>query len=181
MFSGNSLPKSRNKEGWGRRILIVPFNADFSGQVNDPRIKDEYINRQDVKEYVLKKVLEMDFDNFTIPQAVQREIEDYQIENDNVRAYIQEEYVENNYHLRKYVPIDIIKEDYLNWLESKKLKRGTLYGFGKAFVEKLKKMTGIRYKLDKVRVSIEQLDGLPQIARQRKSTEVRNAIVNLDV
>ena len=181
MFSGNSLPKSRNKEGWGRRILIVPFNADFSGQVNDPRIKDEYINRQDVKEYVLKKVLEMDFDNFTIPQAVQREIEDYQIENDNVRAYIQEEYVENNYHLRKYVPIDIIKEDYLNWLESKKLKRGTLYGFGKAFVEKLKKMTGIRYQLGKVRVSIEQLDGLPQIARKRKSTEVRNAIINLDV
>ena len=181
MFSGNSLPKSRNKEGWGRRILIVPFNADFSGQVNDPRIKDEYINRQDVKEYVLKKVLEMDFDNFTIPQAVQREIEDYQIENDNVRAYIQEEYVENNYHLRKYIPIDIIKEDYLNWLESKKLKRGTLYGFGKDFVEKLKKMTGIRYQLGKVRVSIEQLDGLPQIARKRKSTEVRNAIINLDV
>lgn len=181
VFSGNSLPRTRNKDGWGRRALIIPFYADFSGQVNDPRIKDEYIKRQDVKEYVLKKAIEMDFDKFIIPKVVQEEIENYQLENDNVRAYIQEEYIENDYHLRKYVPIDIIKEDYLNWLESKKLKRGTLYGFGKAFVEKLKKMTGIRYKLDKVRVSIEQLEGLPQIARKYKSTSVRNAIINLDV
>ena len=181
MFSGNSLPKSRNKEGWGRRILIVPFNADFSGQVNDPRIKDEYMNRQDVKEYVLKKVLEMDFDNFTIPKAVQREIEDYQIENDNVRAYIEDVYIENDYHLLERIPIDFITEDYLDWLESKKLKRLKPYGFGKAFVEKLKKMTSINYKLEKVRVSIEQLNSLPERARKHKSTGVRNAIIKLDV
>ena len=181
VFSGNSLPRTRNKDGWGRRALIVPFYADFSGQVNDPRIKDEYIKRQDVKEYVLKKAIEMDFDQFIIPKVVQEEIENYQLENDNVRAYIQEEYIENNYHLRKHVPIDIIKEDYLNWLESKKLKRDLPYRFGKTFVEKLKKMTSIRYELKKVRVSIEQLEGLPPIARKHKSTNARNAIVNLDV
>lgn len=181
MFSGNSLPKSRNKEGWGRRILIVPFNADFSGEVNDPRIKDEYMNRQDVKEYVLKKVLEMDFDKFIIPKAVQREIEDYQIENDNVRAYIEDVYIENDYHLLERIPIDFITEDYLDWLESKKLKRLKPYGFGKAFVEKLKKMTSINYKLEKVRVSIEQLNSLPERARKHKSTGVRNAIIKLDV
>ena len=181
MFSGNSLPKSRNKEGWGRRILIVPFNADFSGQVNDPRIKDEYMNRQDVKEYVLKKVLEMDFDKFIIPKAVQREIDDYQIENDNVRAYIEDVYIENDYHLLERIPIDFITEDYLDWLESKKLKRVKPYGFGKAFVEKLKKMTSINYKLEKVRVSIDQLNSLPEKARKHKSTGVRNAIIKLDV
>ena len=181
VFSGNSLPRTRNKDGWGRRALIIPFYADFSGQVNDPRIKDEYIKRQDVKEYVLKKALEMDFEKFIIPKVVQEEIENYQLENDNVRAYIQEEYIEKNYHLRERVPIDIITEDYLNWLESKKLKRVKPYGFGKAFVEKLQKMTGIRYELGKVRVSIEQLEGLPQIARKYKSTSVRNAIINLDV
>ena len=181
VFSGNSLPRTRNKDGWGRRALIIPFYADFSGQVNDPRIKDEYIKRQDVKEYVLKKAIEMDFDKFIIPKVVQEEIENYQLENDNVRAYIQEEYIENNYHLRKHVPIDIIKEDYLNWLESKKLKRDLPYRFGKTFVEKLKKMTSIRYELKKVRVSIEQLEGLPPIARKHKSTNARNAIVNLDV
>lgn len=181
MFSGNSLLKSRNKEGWGRRILIVPFNADFSGQVNDPRIKDEYINRQDVKEYVLKRGLEMDFDKFIIPKAVQREIDDYQIENDNMRAYIEDVYIENNYHLLERIPIDFITEDYLDWLESKKLKRLKPYGFGKAFVEKLKKMTSINYKLEKVRVSIEQLNSLPEKARKHKSTGVRNAIIKLDV
>ena len=181
VFSGNSLPRTRNKDGWGRRALIIPFYADFSGQVNDPRIKDEYIKRQDVKEYVLKKALEMDFEKFIIPKVVQEEIENYQLENDNVRAYIQEEYIEKNYHLRERVPIDIITEDYLNWLESKKLKRVKPYGFGKVFVEKLQKMTGIRYELGKVRVSIEQLEGLPPIARKYKSTSVRNAIINLDV
>lgn len=181
MFSGNSLPKSRNKEGCGRRILIVPFYADFSGQVNDPKIKDEYMKRQDVKEYVLKKVLEMKFDNFIIPKVVQREIDDYQIENDNMRAYIEDVYTENKYHLLERVPIDFIKEDYLDWLESKKLKRVQPYGFGKAFVEKLKKMTEIRYKLDKVRVSIDQLNSLPEQARKHKSTGARNAIIKLDV
>ena len=180
VFSGNSLPRTRNKDGWGRRALIVPFYADFSGQVNDPRIKDEYIKRQDVKEYVLKKAIEMDFEKFIIPKVVQEEIENYQLENDNVRAYIQEEYIEKNYHLRERVPIDIITEDYLNWLESKKLKRVKPYGFGKVFVEKLQKMTGIRYELGKVRVSIEQLEGLPQIARKYKSTNPRNAIIKLD-
>ena len=97
-----------------------------------------------------------------------------------MRAYIQEEYIEKNYHLRERVPIDIITEDYLNWLESKKLKRVKPYGFGKVFVEKLQKMTAIRYELGKVRVSIEQLEGLPQIARKYKSTNPRNAIIKLD-
>ena len=123
----------------------------------------------------------MKFDSFIIPKVVQREIDDYQIENDNMRAYIEDVYTENKYHLLERVPIDFIKEDYLDWLESKKLKRVQPYGFGKAFVEKLKKMTGISYKLEKVRVSIDQLNSLPEQARKHKSTGARNAIIKLDV
>ena len=89
--------------------------------------------------------------------------------------------IENDYHLLERIPIDFITEDYLDWLESKKLKRLKPYGFGKAFVEKLKKMTSINYKLEKVRVSIEQLNSLPERARKHKSTGVRNAIIKLDV
>ena len=42
LFSANKLPKVRNKsQGTYRRLLIVPFNADFNGTVERPEIKDE--------------------------------------------------------------------------------------------------------------------------------------------
>ena len=44
IFSANKLPKVRNKsQGAYRRLLIIPFNADFNGQVQDRRIKEEYL------------------------------------------------------------------------------------------------------------------------------------------
>lgn len=44
LFSGNDMPSVRNKStGWYRRLLLIPFSADFNGEKNDPNIKEVYL------------------------------------------------------------------------------------------------------------------------------------------
>ena len=176
-FSGNSLPRTRNKDGWGRRALIVPFYADFSGQVNDPRIKDEYIKRQDVKEYVLKKALEMDFDKFIEPQIVKDEIREYQKHNDHIQAYVQDVYIENGYHTIARVPIVFVKEDIKTYFEREGIKQHLPYGLGRDTVNKLNKSTDNRYKIKRAKLRIDDLDKLPQWAKSIINTKNAHQII----
>ncbi|MGC4387731.1 DNA primase, partial [Streptococcus suis] len=72
IFSGNGIPRSRNKsQGWYRRLCIVPFNADFNGTVERPEIKDDFIKNKVLLEWVLYEILNMaEFDKFIEPKAV---------------------------------------------------------------------------------------------------------------
>ena len=176
-FSGNSLPRTRNKDGWIRRALIVPFYADFSGQVNDPRIKDEYIKRQDVKEYVLKNALEMDFDKFIEPQIVKDEIREYQKHNDYIQAYVQDVYIENGYHTIIRVPIAFVKEDIKTYFEREGIKQHLPYGLGRDTVNKLNKSTDNRYKIKRAKIRIDDLDKLPPWAKSIVNTKNAHQII----
>lgn len=81
--STNEMPKIRNKSnGTYRRLLIVPFNASFEGAKDDWRIKEEYINRKEVLEYVLHKAVNMDFERFIVPDVSKKLLEEYKQEND---------------------------------------------------------------------------------------------------
>ncbi|HAP3909956.1 DNA primase [Enterococcus faecalis] len=81
--STNEMPKIRNKSnGTYRRLLIVPFNASFEGTKDDWRIKEEYINRKEVLEYVLHKAVNMDFERFIVPDVSKKLLEEYKQEND---------------------------------------------------------------------------------------------------
>ncbi|MED0665676.1 phage/plasmid primase, P4 family [Bacillus badius] len=83
--STNGMPKFRNKtQGTIRRIIIVPFNADFNGSVENFKIKDEYIRDEKVLQYVLHKAIHMDFERFDIPKASMRELEVFQQDNDPI-------------------------------------------------------------------------------------------------
>ena len=161
LFSGNGLPRTRNKDGWGRRLLIIPFNADFSGQVNDPKIKEQYVYDTDVLEYVLKKVLEMDFDKFIEPQAVKDEIREYQKHNDYIQAYVQDVYIENEYHTIARVPLVFIKEDIKTYFEREGIKQHLPYGLGRDISNKLNKLTNNKYKIKRARIKIDDLEKLP--------------------
>ena len=176
-FSGNSLPRTRNKDGWFRRALIVPFYADFSGQVNDPRIKDEYIKRQDVKEYVLKKALEMEFDKFIEPQIVKDEIREYQKHNDYIQAYVQDVYIENGYHTIIRVPIAFVKADIKAYFEREGIKQHLPYGLGRDTVNKLNKSTDNRYKIKRAKIRIDDLDKLPPWAKSIINTKNAHQII----
>ncbi|MGH0950475.1 phage/plasmid primase, P4 family [Bacillus mycoides] len=83
--STNGMPKFKNKtNGTIRRIVIVPFKADFNGSVENFKIKDEYIRNEKVLQYVLHKAIHLDFERFDIPEVSKRELEVFKQDNDPV-------------------------------------------------------------------------------------------------
>lgn len=89
--STNELPKFKNKSnGTYRRFLIIPFRKTFSAADDNWAIKDDYINREEVREYVLKKALELNFDRFDEPEATKVLMEEFKESNDTVTLFINE-------------------------------------------------------------------------------------------
>ncbi|MGG1327416.1 phage/plasmid primase, P4 family [Bacillus tropicus] len=81
--STNGMPKFKNKtNGTIRRIVIVPFQADFNGKEENFKIKDEYIKNEKVLQYVLYKAINMDFEKFDIPKVSLQELEIFKQDND---------------------------------------------------------------------------------------------------
>lgn len=66
----NGLTKTKDKsDSLLRRIVIVPFTKSFTNNGEKKYIKQDYVKRQDVLEYVQYKALNMDdFTEFTTPQ-----------------------------------------------------------------------------------------------------------------
>ncbi|MFL2137841.1 phage/plasmid primase, P4 family [Desemzia sp. FAM 23991] len=88
VFSANEIPKVRNKtNGTYRRMTIIPFNADFSGQIEDRSIKDEKIHDKEVLEYILNKALQVEFTKFIEPDVVKQRLEDYKQSNDPILEF----------------------------------------------------------------------------------------------
>lgn len=74
----NGLPKTKDKtDSFYRRLILVPFVKSFTNNGERTYIKNDYINRQEVLEYVLHKALEIDFDEFIVPAKSQEALEDY--------------------------------------------------------------------------------------------------------
>ncbi|HEC2192903.1 TPA: DNA primase [Staphylococcus delphini] len=83
--STNGMPSFKDKtSGTLRRLLIVPFNADFNGQSENFKIKEQYVKNQKVLEYVLYRAINMDFDTFDVPDASHKMLELYKQDNDPV-------------------------------------------------------------------------------------------------
>ncbi|MGJ9405756.1 phage/plasmid primase, P4 family [Nesterenkonia aurantiaca] len=89
----NDFPKTRDKsDSFARRQLWIPFRKWFGGEVNGVKverkyIKDEYLARQDVLEYVLKKALHMPLAPFSEPQACLDLLEEAKRDNSAVREF----------------------------------------------------------------------------------------------
>ena len=93
--STNGLPRIKNKtHGTYRRMLIVPFLATFDGKEVNYDIKEKYIKDEKVLEYVLHKAINLDFEDFDIPTASKRMLEDYKVSNDPVREFKEEAFDE---------------------------------------------------------------------------------------
>ena len=114
IFNSNEIPPIKDKsEAVLNRLLIIPFNANFTGKA-DKSIKDEKLKNKIVLEYILYKALHLDFDKFIVPKAVQQQLESYQKENDSIYSYMFS-YIEKKYHLVSCVPISFITDDYKNY------------------------------------------------------------------
>lgn len=86
----NDTPRFRDKSGsLYRRQLIIPFDKSFTG-AERKYIKQDYMHRTEVLEYVLYRVLSGNFYELSEPAAVRAALHQYKIENDPVRAFAAE-------------------------------------------------------------------------------------------
>ena len=89
--STNGLPKVRNKtNGTYRRFLIIPFKKTFSAKDDNWAIKDDYIFREEVLQYVLKKAIELNFERFDEPQATKVMMQEFKEKNNSIIEFVNE-------------------------------------------------------------------------------------------
>ena len=164
LFSANKLPKVRNKsQGTYRRILIVPFNADFNGQVQDRRIKDEYLKNSTILEYILYTTLHLDFEKFSNPRATERMLEEYKEDNDYIYSFIKDWYIHRNLPLVGRVPLPLVKSEFYNYLSSNYFDYKITGSFGKDIVTHLNmyyKEDGYKYKIERAKIRTDDRRGI---------------------
>ena len=134
--STNEMPKMRNRsDGTYRRLIIVPFNAKFQGDGDNWKIKDEYINRDDVKEWFLQEALKLKFDKFIEPDISKDLLEQYKQENDPVadfKASVFDELVASG---MSRIPTGMLYEIFCNYCEQQNYKKWSQKSFNKQLKE----------------------------------------------
>ena len=162
LFSGNDMPNVRNKShGWYRRLLLIPFNANFNGQKNDPRIKEEYLADEKLLQYVLKQALELDFTHFIEPEAVKEMIDDYKVENDYYRAFVRDVFVEENLIYFEKLPNTYVKQRLLEYMRDSGIGHSISHHFINPLVQALEEETGEKYGAQKAYYSRDYISTLP--------------------
>jgi len=83
----NDVPKVKDKsDSFYRRQLFIPMNKCFTGKERK-YIKEDYLHRTEVLEYMLKIALESDFYELPNPQSCQILLDDIKEQNSLVRQY----------------------------------------------------------------------------------------------
>lgn len=86
----NEVPKIRDRsESFYRRQLIIKFKKSYTG-IERKYIKEEYLQRDDVLQYVLNKVLNMDYYEIHEPESSKEQMASYKVHNDPVRDFLED-------------------------------------------------------------------------------------------
>ncbi len=108
----NGMPRIKDKsESFYRRQLFIPFDKCYTG-MERKYIKDDYLNRQDVLEYALYRILNMDYYEITEPESCKAALEGYKTFNDPVRDFIQDVLPRANWGC---IPAQLAFEIYKKW------------------------------------------------------------------
>lgn len=110
----NEFPRIKDKsESFYRRQLFVPFDKCFTGMERD-YIRDDYLNRPEVLEYVLNKVLNMNYYKLSEPAACKVVLAEYKNYNDPVREFM-EEFADR--FAWDFLPFAFVYDLYKAWLQ----------------------------------------------------------------
>lgn len=92
VFCVNELPSSKDKsESLYRRLMPIPFLKRYVGADENKAIKNDYVKRPEVLEYVAYKALMMPlFDTFTEPAVCKKLLNQIRVENDPVLQFAEE-------------------------------------------------------------------------------------------
>lgn len=111
----NALPKFGDKsDSLYRRFLLVPFNKCFTG-AEKKYIKEDYLARKEVLEYVLYKTLQSNCYSYSIPQVCEDLLEVYKIHNDPIRQFLDDVLTELAWDV---VPNKFLYDLYKSWHNS---------------------------------------------------------------
>ena len=89
--SMNGLPRFKDdSDALLRRIKIIKFNHQYNDSTANKDIKEKYIKDKRLLEWILSKVIVMDFDFMTDTEESQQEIKELKIANDPVAYYVNE-------------------------------------------------------------------------------------------
>lgn len=152
--STNGMPTFKNKTtGTLRRLIIVPFNADFNGEQENFAIKETYIKTKEVLEYVLYKAINLDFERFSVPGAAEQQLKEFEIDNNNIYEFY-------TYYMKDN-EIKTFPKFYLHNLFAKFAKNNN-YDFVpiRKFFKELAKITGNEWEERIVRISEKEINEL---------------------
>lgn len=147
LFSANKLPRINDtSDGLMRRLVIIPFNATFSEKDADfdAFIKDKLLTKS-AMEYLLKLGVEglrrVLTTGFTEPLVVAKEKREYEVVNNPVLAFINEETKIHN------EPVKDVYRKYGTWCYENGLKPYSHVEFGReiskhGFDSKVKRVSG---------------------------------------
>ena len=108
----NEFPRIRDKsDSFYRRQLFIPFDKCFTGRERK-YIKNDYLHRSEVLEYVMYKVLNMNFYTLSEPVSCRNALEEYKDYNDPVRQFLDDMLPELKWDL---IPFSFMYDLYKAW------------------------------------------------------------------
>ncbi|GGD76948.1 phage/plasmid primase, P4 family [Microbacterium murale] len=113
----NALPRlGDHGESMWRRWLFIPMLAHFGG-IERTYIRDDYIHRSDVLEYVLRRALEMNFTGFTETASTRSVLREAKATNDVPRMFWDQH---KDLFERDLLPLELLWEMYKAWFAQNK-------------------------------------------------------------
>ena len=120
----NEFPKIKDKsDSFYRRQLFIPMTKCFTG-MERKYIKDDYLGRKEVLEYVLFKVLNTDYYTLSEPAACKNILDEYKEFNDPVRRYWDEF---SNQFVWDLLPFNFLYDLFREWFKQDS-PSGTMIG-----------------------------------------------------
>ena len=108
----NEMPRVKDKsDSFFRRQLFVPFTKCFTDKERK-YIKHDYLHRKEVLEYVLYKVLHMNYYELDVPEICKQALAEYREYNDPVRQFAEEILPQLSWDL---VPFSFLYDLYQSW------------------------------------------------------------------
>ena len=134
----NEFPRIKDKsDSFYRRQLFIPFTKCFTGKERK-YIKNDYLHRDEVLEYVLYRVLHMNFYTLSEPQACLDVLNEYKEFNDPVRQFFEEM---EDFFQWDLLPFSFLYELYKQWFR-KNSPNGSIQGKTKFINELLNVVQG---------------------------------------
>ena len=110
VFCVNDIVRFKEKgSSLYRRIITVPFEGTFFENGENTAIKDDYVHRGEVLEYVLKKALEMNCTEFHESDSCKEMLDEFKLNNDTVRQFAEEVLPEFSWD---FIPFDLAYKVY---------------------------------------------------------------------